>query len=581
MFLSYRQRDILRKIFIVLGILLLVGAILGAFYFVASIGPKRVDPISKNVARPQDAAAAAKQMLERSRELERQYMDALELAQPKEEHVKALTEAIALRERYLTQLAKPDRAISDQIRKMRSLLEGEKSRPLKEESRRLETEAQRAEEKGQYAFAVRDYRAAAALQSRINREFPLSKEADVARQTRLERLVTTNTARPLWEESKEQERKGQEAMKAEQWNDAMKAFRQAQALQRRLNIEFGNTRFADVPRVDVLQTEIVSLLSAEPYAKIQELVKQAEELVGKGEELKAADIFQEALRRQRELNTGFPGSRFASQERVDELDQLRQTLLSSRTAREINAQAQELSKLLRERKVPRALELLSTLSQKATQFRQNYPRSNTLDAELVLQLQFLNYNQREIAGEQEAVLPNLIPVPNAGSLQMLKTEVPQALYSAVMGTNPSRRPGEKMPVETVTYQEAQEFCRRLSWILARPVRLPTEAEFRSAVGELKYIDLDEVSWHAENSGGNPHPVATRKPMGSGFYDVLGNVSEWLQASESDSPNAHVIGGNAQMPIDKVANLPVESVLRKERNRVVGFRVVVDMSGEAK
>ena len=67
---------------------------------------------------------------------------------------------------------------------------------------------------------------------------------------------------------------------------------------------------------------------------------------------------------------------------------------------------------------------------------------------------------------------------------MLKTEVSQALYSTIVGYNPSRFVGDLKPTESVSWNEASQFRKRLSWIMGLRVRLPKEHEFRSAIGPL-------------------------------------------------------------------------------------------------
>jgi formylglycine-generating enzyme required for sulfatase activity len=120
-------------------------------------------------------------------------------------------------------------------------------------------------------------------------------------------------------------------------------------------------------------------------------------------------------------------------------------------------------------------------------------------------------------------------------LQM--TEVTQAQYRAVMGRNPSYRRGcDRCPVETVTWQDAREFIRRLN---AREktdkYRLPTEAEWeyacRAGGGSAYHFGddasrLGEFAWYWKNCGRKTHPVGQKRPNGWGLYDLLGNVSEW-------------------------------------------------------
>jgi formylglycine-generating enzyme required for sulfatase activity len=120
-------------------------------------------------------------------------------------------------------------------------------------------------------------------------------------------------------------------------------------------------------------------------------------------------------------------------------------------------------------------------------------------------------------------------------LYMGATEVTQAQYEAVMGTNPSKFKGPTNPVEMVSWDEAAEFCRRLSEKTRKTFRLPTEAEWEYAYragsktrfpfGDSESA-LGDYAWYGSNSGGKTNPVAQKKPNAWGLYDVLGNVWEW-------------------------------------------------------
>lgn len=116
-----------------------------------------------------------------------------------------------------------------------------------------------------------------------------------------------------------------------------------------------------------------------------------------------------------------------------------------------------------------------------------------------------------------------------------KTEVTQALWQAVMGSNPSGFKGADLPVECVSWDDCQEFIQKLNSLTGRNFRLPTEAEWEFACRGgnnsrgYKYSgsnNLGSVAWYDDNSGGQTHPVATKAPNELGIYDMSGNVWEW-------------------------------------------------------
>jgi len=123
------------------------------------------------------------------------------------------------------------------------------------------------------------------------------------------------------------------------------------------------------------------------------------------------------------------------------------------------------------------------------------------------------------------------------------TEVTQAQYEAVMGTNPSQFKGPTNPVESVSWEAAGEFCRKLSEKARKTVRLPTEAEWeyacragtktRFSFGDSDSVLGDYAWWGRNNSGGKTHPVGQKKPNPWGLYDMHGNV--WERCADRYGP----------------------------------------------
>ena len=123
-----------------------------------------------------------------------------------------------------------------------------------------------------------------------------------------------------------------------------------------------------------------------------------------------------------------------------------------------------------------------------------------------------------------------------------QTEVTQALWKVVMGSNPAYIKGDNLPVEQVSWDDCQSFIEELNSMLSNELgrmrfALPTEAQWEFAARggnkskRYKYAgsnNLDDVAWYGDNSGEQKHPVAQKQPNELGLYDMSGNVWEWCQ-----------------------------------------------------
>ena len=146
------------------------------------------------------------------------------------------------------------------------------------------------------------------------------------------------------------------------------------------------------------------------------------------------------------------------------------------------------------------------------------------------------------------------------SFHIGKYEVTQGLWKEVMGSNPSgNKVGNDYPVEYVSWNDCQEFIRKLNARTGLNFRLPTEAEWEyTARGGknsrgYKYSGsnfIESVAWYRGNSGNKTHPVGRKSPNELGIYDMSGNVQEWCQDWYGDytvetqtNPTGPQSGGN--------------------------------------
>lgn len=144
-----------------------------------------------------------------------------------------------------------------------------------------------------------------------------------------------------------------------------------------------------------------------------------------------------------------------------------------------------------------------------------------------------------------------------------KYEVTQGQWKAVMGSNPSyfNECGDSCPVEQVSWDEVQEFIRKLNKNTGQNYRLPTEEEWEYACradDRHRYCGSDNpdaVAWYDGNSGSGTHSVGGKDANGWGLKDLSGNVWEWVQ-------DCYKGGYNKGQPVDGRAHEPSAKCARR-------------------
>ena len=342
-----------------------------------------------------------------------------------------------------------------------------------------------------------------------------------------------------------------------------------------LNSEYRSSDLADGLKLNALKFKQIKYRSTPLYQQINDLENKADALVETGDHAAAAAYYEEATQLQDELNESFPDSPYSLIDRVNELRRKNQTAASYELGELINTLNFEIDNDLRRRKLLLAKDKILRIADALQRMDEEFPFSSYNDDSIKLKIKFLNLIRNDIELIQDRIYDNLISVPGEPGIKMLKTEVSQALYSTIVGYNPSRFVGDLKATESVSWNEANNFCKRLSWIMGLRVRLPKEHEFRSAIGPLRYIKLEKYVVSNADEGKLTN-LASKEPLGEGFYDLLGNVSEWLFSDGvfENEPVKH-IGGHFNDRVNTIYSVPIRTVNRNERSRLIGFRFVVE------
>ncbi len=160
-------------------------------------------------------------------------------------------------------------------------------------------------------------------------------------------------------------------------------------------------------------------------------------------------------------------------------------------------------------------------------------------------------SESKVVPLSESVSIEMRSVP--GGLWFGKYEVTQAQWEAVMGENPSSFKNADSPVEYVSWNDCQDFLKKLNALpdvkaSGLVFRLPMDAEWESACRagatgkycmladgtEITEETLGSVAWFKDNSDKKTHPVGQKKPNAFGLYDMHGNVWEWTSTADGES-----------------------------------------------
>ena len=316
---------------------------------------------------------------------------------------------------------------------------------------------------------------------------------------------------------------------------------------------------ADLQRLSEWQAQLEDTRARELDRQSRELEAAAEDLHRQKQAAAAVGKLQEALRLQREVNGGMASRSLKSyareallQQRIAEFESTvmrpvttapagaaeeeRQTVLYRPDEEAVRGLDAVAAAHLRRLELFQAQQQFVAAGEKLEEALRHYSRARDMDENLRERLTYLRRRANDLGAIQDQTYDLLLPLPGRSPAALMVSPVPQVLFSLVMNANPSRNAGRTRAVDSVNYAEAQEFCRRLGWVMGAAVRMPAAEELRAARADPA-IKAGE-----------------------------GGLDEWIAAEGGEAATAPVFGRDGA----------VKAAPRTERARATGFRVVVEV-----
>lgn len=550
--------------------LLGVGLLGGLWYLLATSGPGRAveePPVARPISDPEVQRAIAEVA-----GLEARYKSYAAADIVSDEALAVLGEAVE-KQRAIARSA--DHGTYEQQRELERLeseLDGVRARRAIGKIGQLIADGEASVKGMRLADAEASYREALQLQRAINTGTASSRHKNFVREAEIEKALVSLQVFPLHFEKEAALEKARAAMNEQRWGDALSAYTVARDALARINRQFATTRFADTTGLDRIDAEIASLNATGIARELDEKEAMGDAYERAGDHKAAGDHYAEALTRQQQINQLYARSRFVSSRRIETLEEKLQTARSHPLAEELARLDERLSADLRKRRIVAVEQALPQAMKLTERLSTEYPRSKYVDGAIRIKLSYLGLKSADIKTLQDEVFDRLLPMVGVSNRLLLGSETPQGLYQAIMNNNPSRNPGRTMPVDSVNWNDAEEFCTRLGWIMGMKVRLPTEEEYRVALGE----DGGEVRSSAGE--GRVGTVDGGRANPNGYRDLLGNLAEWL-AAPSGADRAQVAGGSYLDTPEAISKFPLESRSKVDRARHIGFRFVLELPSD--
>ncbi len=553
-----------RLVLPLVGLLLLAGLLVAAWLISRD---QRGGDAATQLA-PEELAALKSEVDER----ERNFATLVQRkARISEEDLGELDAAVTAQER-LVALAGITAAETARLDALRTRLHIYRAERLRETSLQLEKDAEAARAAGNPAAAIAKLSEALSQERMIREKWMLSNLEDNGRIARLDIRLRRMQADPIWEKGRQLERDADAALREGRLPDAERLLAEAVEMERDYAMRFRDVRGTEVDRVDRLLRKLETVRSTAAKVRLEELARSAAAAEAAREWQRASELWGEAARGMEALIAAFPQSSHADRKASVDFTRRQSLALAMPEVERFRSGMEEVRAQLRKGDTAQAGVLASTLSARLGLLLQKFPEALSEADPDRRQLGVIRERAGTLALVRDAFFSQLAPLPGSPGRRILRTEVPQSLYVAVTGSNPSAKRDPSLPVESLSYAEAEEFTRRLGWLTGLRVRLPRQEEHLAAHGDLSRRLPSQEAWTIDTSDGRVRPVGSSQANPAGIHDLVGNVAEWILAEEA-GPSAVVAGGDAQSAPPE--GVPLDLVGRGEASRLRGFRVVVE------
>jgi hypothetical protein len=405
----------------------------------------------------------------------------------------------------------------------------------------------------------------------IQTKWIYSGMADVGKIARLETRLRRMEAIPLWEKTRQCERQAEGYFKAENIELAVDTINEAIKIETNFLENYRDVLNTEFGRIDQLGIRKETFISYPLYKELMTLQNEAEQKEKAEQWDEAEKLWEQAILKQQLIINKNPLSEYANKKNSAEIEKRRNLARTTLAVRKIKADLVETQAKIREKKYDQAIESAKKLLASAQKLEDRNPGVLPNDSPLIQELTFITSRQGMIKIINNAIEGFFIKHPVNKEIKLMRHEVPQSFYEAVMGVNPSAVVRGNLPVESVNYEDTQKFCQQLGWLTGTKIRLPTPEEFIQAAGSFGEKNKSDQAWTFDNTDGlTTRNVATTKTNLYGFYDLIGNVEEWT-ASPKGNEEALILGGSVNTVTKK--EFPQRKALKRERSRTLGFRVV--------